>query len=77
MENSRKKGSTVILAAVVSNFLMLLGRIPFARMFGEVGTGYYAAIYEMFAFVMIFIGWYLPQAENKSMALVYSKTLPM
>lgn len=66
MENSRKKGSTVILAAVVSNFLMLLGRIPFARMFGEVGTGYYAAIYEMFAFVMIFIGWYLPQAENKA-----------
>lgn len=66
MENSRKKGNTVILAAILSDFIMLLGRIPFTRMFGEVGTGYYAAVYEMFAFVMIFIGWYLPQAEGKA-----------
>jgi len=74
MENSRKrkavhglpKGNMVVLAAMISDFIMLLGRIPFTRMFGEVGTGYYAAVYEMFAFVMIFIGWYLPQAEGKA-----------
>lgn len=74
MENNRKKrakqsipkGNTVILATVVSNLIMLFGRIPFLRMFGEVGAGYYAAVYEMFAFVMIFLGWYLPQAEGKA-----------
>lgn len=74
MENSRRrkaaqglpKGNTVILAAILSDLIMLLGRIPFMRMLGEVGTGYYAAVYEMFVFVMIFIGWYLPQAEGKA-----------
>ena len=44
MENNRKKrakqsfpkGNTVILATVVSNLIILFGRIPFLRMFGDI-----------------------------------------
>ncbi|MDE6608028.1 MAG: hypothetical protein K2K54_09790, partial [Lachnospiraceae bacterium] len=72
MENTRKrkarqglpKGNTIIFTMLISNLIVLAGRIPFAHMLGEIGTGYYAAVYEMFAFIMIFIGWYLPQAVS-------------
>lgn len=77
MENTRKrkarqglpKGNTIIFAMLISNLIMLLGRIPFAHMLGEVGTGYYAAVYEMYAFIMILTGWYLPQTVSKAVRI--------
>lgn len=77
MENTRKrkarqglpKGNTIIFAMLISNLIMLLGRIPFAHMLGEAGTGYYAAVYEMYAFLMILTGWYLPQAVSKAVRI--------
>ena len=77
MENTRRrkavqglsKGNTILLIMMVSNLIMMSGRIFFVHMLGETGAGYYAAVYEMFAFVMIFIGWYLPQAESKAVRI--------
>jgi len=81
MENTRKrkagkslsKGNTILSAMLISNLIMLTGRIPFAHMLGEIGTGYYAAVYELFAFVMIFLGWYLPQAVSKAVRVKINK----
>lgn len=77
MENTRRrkavqglsKGNTILLIMMISNLIMMFGRIFFVHMLGETGAGYYAAVYEMFAFVMIFIGWYLPQAESKAVRI--------
>lgn len=81
MENTRRrkagqglsKGNTILCIMMISNLIMLFGRIFFAHMLGETGTGYYAAVYEMFAFVMIFIGWYLPQAVSKAVRIRLSR----
>lgn len=74
MENTKKrkarkglpKGNTLLFTMLLSNLIILIGRIPFSHMLGEIGMGYYAAVYELFVFTMIITGWYLPQAEAKN-----------
>lgn len=60
------RGNTTVFAIMVSNLIILAGRLLFNGLLGENGMGYYAAVYEMFVFIMLFIGWYLPQAEAKA-----------
>ena len=74
MENTERKkkkkggvkGNTTVFTLMVSNLIVLLGRLLFDGMLGETGMGYYATIYEFFTFIMLFTGWYLPQTEAKA-----------
>lgn len=63
---SSPKGNTFVFAIMLSNIIILVSRLLFSDMLGENGMGYYAAVYEMFIFVMLFVSWYLPQAEAKA-----------
>ena len=73
MENTGRKkikkgvprGNTAIFAIMVSNLIILLGRLLFSGLLDEIGLGYYAAVYEMFVFILLILSWYIPQAEAK------------
>lgn len=60
------KGNTTVFALMISNIIILIGRFLFDEMLGEIGMGYYATIFELFIFIMVFTGWYLPQIEAKA-----------
>ncbi len=67
------KGNTTLFTIMVSNLIILAGRLLFDDMLGENGMGYYAAIYEMFIFIMLLTGWYLPQAEARTVRIRLAK----
>lgn len=65
--NGRKntKGKLLISVLLFSQVILLSGRIVYTRILNDEGMGYYAGIYELFAFVVLIIGGGLPNAmEN-------------
>lgn len=73
MENTRRKQrksppttSTYISALFISALFSIAGRAIYSHILGETGMGYYAAVYELFLFILIFTGFFLPEAEAKS-----------
>lgn len=60
------RGNNVIFAMMLSNLIILFGRLVFLDMLGEIGMGYYAAVYETLIFILLFISWFIPQAESQA-----------
>lgn len=60
------KGNTAVFSIMAANLIMLVGRRFFDSMLGETGMGYYAAVFEMHIFIMLFTGCFLPQVEAKA-----------
>lgn len=81
MENTERRkpkkgtgrGNTAVFTIMVSNLIILAGRLLYDGMLGETGMGYYAAVYELFVFIMLLTGWYLPQAEAKAVRIRLAK----
>lgn len=65
-KKSVMKGNTAVLSILIANLIIFVGRRLFDGMLGETGMGYYAAVFEMLVFIMLFTGWYLPQVESKA-----------
>lgn len=70
---SRQKGNTLLTALFFSALLSLGGRAIFSGILGETGMGYYAAVYELYLFILLFTGFFLPEAEAKNVRVRMTK----
>lgn len=67
------QGSILAAAGLISRAIGIVRRIPLTNIIGDVGNGYYAAAYELYAIILLLSSYSLPLAVSKMVAARVSR----
>ena len=67
------QGGILAAAGLIARAIGIVRRIPLTNIIGDVGNGYYAAAYELYAIILLLSSYSLPLAVSKMVAARVSR----
>ncbi len=67
------QGGILAAAGIIARAIGIIRRIPLTNIIGDVGNGYYAAAYELYAIILLLSSYSLPLAVSKMVAARVSR----
>lgn len=67
------QGGILAAAGIIARAIGIVRRIPLTNIIGDVGNGYYAAAYELYAIILLLSSYSLPLAVSKMVAARVSR----